>query len=135
MQSFKRIVNYLTNIKQHSKKSATNSTTEKVFTEIEMDDRRIEQYQIECRKLYDLWRNKNYIAAESYGKKIIDHDNWLPGVFDTMAKLYRRQKRYNEEIQILEIGIQAQKRHHNPGVASRNFQERIERVYELQSKE
>ncbi|MDN7062855.1 hypothetical protein FIV11_14175 [Lactiplantibacillus plantarum] len=112
--------------------SVLEEDSERIIKDIEIEDRNIERYQIQSGKLYNLWHSKNYVATESYGLKIIGHGNWLPGVFETMAKLYRRQKRYNSEIDILEAGIQAQKEHSNSGVAIRDFQLRIERIHELQ---
>lgn len=137
MQLLKKIKMHLNHTQSSSKSQAHScfdENTDKILNQIEMQDRRIKQYQIEYDELYKLWSNKDYDAAEAYGLKIINHDNWLPRVFDTMAKLYRRQKRYDNEIKILEAGIKTQKQHSNPGVATRNFKQRILRIYELQSK-
>lgn len=82
-------------------------------------------------RLQTLWKLKKYDELEKYGNKLIGEGAWYPSYFQTMAMLYRKQKKYNLEIDILNKGIKAQIDHTNPGVACKNFEIRLKRAKEL----
>lgn len=85
-------------------------------------------------RLDSLWKNHKIEEATTLGESMIAHGDKLPAVFSRMAVLYRSQKKYAEEINILKQGIQAQIDIINPGVAKRNLEIRLKRAQELLAK-
>lgn len=79
--------------------------------------------------LSGLWSQKKLNQVESLGLRAIQEGNWYPVIFHTLAMLYRKQQRLEDEARILEIGIERTKR--NPGVARKDFTKRLDRVNEL----
>lgn len=75
------------------------------------------------------WQKKQLEKLESLGLKTIYEGNWYPIIYQTLAMLYRKQKRYSEEAEVLKIGIKRNQK--NPGVAKRDFAKRLIRVQQL----
>lgn len=82
-------------------------------------------------RLDDLWKNHKIEDAIALGESMVAAGDKIPTVFYRMAIIYRSQKRYQDEIRILKIGIQAQIDLSNTGVAKKDFETRLKRVQEL----
>lgn len=80
-------------------------------------------------RISNLWQDKNLKYVERIGTKAIAEGNWYPIIYKVMAMLYRKQKRYAEEVKVLELGIQRNQK--NPGIAKRDFAKRLVRVQQL----
>lgn len=81
-----------------------------------------------------LWNAKQYELCKKEAMEQISQGNKYPIIYNILAMMYREQKRYQDEIDIMKKGIDAQISIHNPGVAIRDFRKRIERAEELKSK-
>ncbi|HZW67819.1 MAG TPA: exonuclease domain-containing protein, partial [Pseudogracilibacillus sp.] len=85
-------------------------------------------------ELYDigerLYKNKQLEDAEKYLLASIDKGNDAPAPFERLAIMYRKQKRYQDEINICELGLKAIS--NGPAAYQSNlFIKRIERAKEL----
>ncbi|MCH5462546.1 hypothetical protein HC026_04900 [Lactobacillus sp. LC28-10] len=78
-----------------------------------------------------LWSERKIKDAITLGESMITRGDKFPVVFSRMAVLYHSQKRYEDEIRILKLGIQAQIYISNPGDAKRNFEIRLKRTQEI----
>lgn len=78
-----------------------------------------------------LWSEQKIEDAITLGESMIARGDKFPVVFSRMAVLYRSQKRYEDEIRILKLGIQAQIYISNPGNAKSNFEIRLKRAQEI----
>lgn len=82
----------------------------------------------------ELYKNKQLDDAEKYLLASIDKGNDAPAVFVRLAIIYRKQKRYKDEINISKIGkLEVQKNQGN--YHDNEFDYRIKRAKELMQKE
>lgn len=94
-----------------------------------MTDTQDDHFYRQSANISKLWRDKNLEYVERVGTKAIAEGNWYPPIYQVMAMLYRKQKRYLEEAEVLRIGIKRNQK--NPGVAKRDFAKRLIRVQQL----
>lgn len=94
-----------------------------------MSDSLDDHYYRQSQHVTTFWRKKQLEKLETLGLKAINEGNWYPAIYQTLAMLYRKQKRYPEEAKVLKIGIERNQK--NPGVAKRDFAKRLTRVQQL----
>ncbi|WP_057826066.1 hypothetical protein [Lentilactobacillus sunkii] len=95
----------------------------------------LESYFVKSnQRIQYLWESKQYELCEKEALEQVDLGNKFPAVYSILAMLYRKQKRYQDELDILKKGVEAQISIQNPGVAIRDFRKRIIRVEELINK-
>jgi len=94
-----------------------------------MTDSQDDHFYHQSMHISKFWKDKNFEYVERIGTKAISEGNWYPSVYQIMAMLYRKQKKYSEEAKVLKIGIQRNQK--NPGAVKRDFAKRLDRVQQL----
>lgn len=94
-----------------------------------MPDSLDDHYYRQSQHIATFWQKRQLEKLENLGLKAIDEGNWYPVIYQTLAMLYRKQKRYPEEATVLKIGIERNQK--NPGVAKHDFAKRLIRVQQL----
>lgn len=98
---------------------------------INISDSQFEIFYQGQKLVKELWNNKDFYYCENEALHQILEGNPIPNVYKTLAMLYRKQKRYVDEVKILKLAIKVQEVTHNPGVAKRDFKKRLIRATEL----
>ncbi len=83
--------------------------------------------------LADLWRKGKLEEAEELGEKMIRQGFKYPTVFTILALIYRKQKRYLKEAEVLKKGMQAQIDMGNSKSVYRDFERRLRKITRFQA--
>jgi tetratricopeptide (TPR) repeat protein len=80
---------------------------------------------------FELYKQGNVEEAEAYLLDAVKKEFNAPALYDKLAILYRKQKRYKEEVQILELGINIMDKYKTQGAKVPKLKERLNKAKEL----
>ncbi|WP_288531251.1 hypothetical protein [uncultured Secundilactobacillus sp.] len=83
------------------------------------------------KQLEAYWKERNLEEAERLALSMISEGDKVPVVFNILAMVYRKQKRLEEEVKLMQLAMQAQIDSGNVGMAHHEFFERMMHVEEL----
>jgi tetratricopeptide (TPR) repeat protein len=80
---------------------------------------------------FKLYKQGNVEKAEAYLLDAVKKEFNAPALYDKLAILYRKQKRYKDEVQILELGIKIMDKYKTQGAKVPKLKERLSKAKEL----